>query len=215
MNEMALRIDFTQRDSAAGNMRYDEELLALHKEGSPVLRWYEWESPGITVSHRQSTAPSELGHLDISSRVTGGGILFHSPGDLVFSFVGSLTDFGNGLKPKLLAISAAATQALIEVGFPATRICQAQGQENREFCHTYFSPYEVVVEGEKIVAITLRRFRTQFIIQGIFHINSNIRYFSLPSDWNSFLSKGLPTGILAPELGVVFQKHLSQSLFQR
>ena len=202
-------------DTAAENMRYDEHLLSQAAD-TTVLRWYEWQKPGITISHRQTDIPAALDQFDASGRITGGGLLFHSPGDLVFGLVGSLTDlrWGTGLKAKLCLISKAAQQALTQAGFRPLPTTTDPAFQNRAFCHTYQSPYEIAVGSEKIVALTLRKMRHHFIVQGIFHLNDNHRDFKLDTEWHPYLSHGLITPPRAVEIGQQFEGVLTAALEQ-
>lgn len=201
-------VDRSTFSTAAENMAYDEQLLT--KPTGPILRWYEWTNPGITISYRQHEIPIELNGIDFSTRITGGGLLFHSPGDLVFTIIADLSDFRfeRGLKSKLNRISAAAQFALADFGYFAVRQNVDQPDQNRAFCHTYQSPFELWVDGDKIVAMTLRKLRARFIVQGIFHLNSNFKSFNLDAKWAAYLSKGLSQTPSITELGVRFQHHL-------
>ena len=74
-------------DSAEKNMAFDEYLLNNLLPNQRSERFYIWQHPGITYSYKQQ-CPQDMTQFDHSSRLTGGGIVFHSHEDIVFSFIG-------------------------------------------------------------------------------------------------------------------------------
>ena len=97
-----MKIDNAQFKTAQENMDYDETLLEL-KERRGICRLYQWQNqPSITLPYNR-TLPTELIDIDHAHRPTGGGIVFHSPGDLLFTIIASMKDpiFPTTFKEKL------------------------------------------------------------------------------------------------------------------
>ena len=156
-------------ETAHRNMHYDEELLNQLQPEERIERFYIWQQPGITYSYKQ-TCPENMQHFDHSSRLTGGGIVFHSPGDIVFSIAEWRHDpeFTGGLKQRLAVISDHIKQALTKQNIQLDAI-QATSEINHRYCHQYPTPFEITVNDQKIVGLTIRQFKTKRLIQGIIH----------------------------------------------
>lgn len=178
-------------------MDADSDLVATHKEGL-LLRHYRWTIPGITLPEKR-TIPKELQHCDVGIRPTGGGILFHAPGDFLFSLIAPNQDprFPKPLSQKMKWLSVAMTTALTHIGL-ATQPDKDTGVGiERQYCHTYPNPFEIRYAGDKICAFALRRFRGVFIIQGLLHLHPNSLAFpELGTNYHPYFSKGLQ---LSPE----------------
>jgi len=208
-------------ETAKDNMDFDRGLVDSARDPQTLdcvkLRIYSWVKPGVTLSYRQ-ILPKDLGHIDHATRPTGGGILFHSPHDLVFAFVGNLSDprFKGRLRDNMSFATVPIINALQANGITASQSISATPvKENRDFCQTYENPYEIHVNGEKIAGITIRRFRTHFLIQGLIHVMSNFPWF--PNLYRPYFSRGLPDGTpafsqaLAADLRGAFQSRLNES----
>lgn len=181
--------------TAAENMRFDEALMkqAAMAAGERFFRLYEWQKAGITYPEKRPFLPSGLQAYDRSSRVSGGGILFHSPGDLVFSFVARLDDpfYPKRLKEKMMFLCGLFKETLQSFGIEADR-GTSSGKADLMFCNTYENPYEVFVKGEKICAFAFKKERHLFIVQGIVHLHSNYEAFpALSPDYDAYFSAGL------------------------
>ena len=77
------------------NMERDRELFALYKQDktSPILRFYFWETPTLSIGRFQTTDTvllerAESLHIPLIKRPTGGQAVLHQ-GDLCFSVIGS------------------------------------------------------------------------------------------------------------------------------
>jgi len=126
--------------SAQANMSRDQDLLREHQAGDRVFRFYLWPRPGITLTEKKPL-PHKLEHLDCGYRLSGGGIVFHNPGDLVFSIICELDDpaFPGRLKEKMSMFS----QLFITALAPKISI-QTAGPESKSdlaFCMGYSNPH--------------------------------------------------------------------------
>ena len=102
--------------------------------------------------------------------MTGGGIVFHTPGDIVFSLVGwnNDPDYGQSMKEKLCVLSKRITSALKKSGITIDNQV-SEVAKDLNFCSTYPTPFEIAVNNQKIVGLTIRQFKLKWLIQGIIH----------------------------------------------
>jgi lipoate-protein ligase A len=188
-----MNLTTTGFESAADNMNFDRKLAAAPTV--PIVRIYKWITPGITFPERR---PGDSIHwnIDASDRPSGGGILFHSPGSIVFCIVAEMTDpaFPKPLKDKLKTVTHWLKSSLNKAGYSTQSYCTAPqpDDQNMGFCNTYHNPYELHFEGHKVAAIALRKWKNRMVAQGIIHTVSNVPYFSqLAPDIRPFLTEGL------------------------
>jgi len=163
----------TSLESPEKNMRYDDELLKLTLADQQIrLRVYLWQTKGITY-------PKSVGYmLDYASiaqaeRSTGGGIVFHSSGDVVWSLCILASDprLPFKTKEKLYWIS----QWLLKSISHYCPIVEVEGEALREvvdlkYCATYPNPYELIVADKKVAGIAVRRYREVIMAQGVIHM---------------------------------------------
>lgn len=156
-------------DSAKANMQFDEQLLLTLKENERVVRVYVWQSPGLTFSFKQ-TCPKEMAIIDHAIRITGGGIVCHSPGDVVFSIAGHANDAAVPKSPrkKLDMVSNQLKQSLMDANV-ALDDAPLPFEKDLAFCQSYPTPFELSINGKKICGLTIRQFKTNWLIQGILH----------------------------------------------
>ena len=201
-------IDQTSFSSAAKNMQYDVSLFQkLQQNGERFFRIYEWEGVGITQSEKRAI-PEDLLVFDHSYRLTGGGVVFHSPGDVVFSIGGALSDsfFPAKSKDLLSWCSDLFGQSLSKIGIAVTNKTDLDLVKNINFCASYFNPYELYVGNAKIFGFALKKTRTHFLIQGVIHVKSTfLSYESVQDQYNAFFSTGIP---------VVFDHDLFSKTFE-
>jgi lipoate-protein ligase A len=174
--------------TAHENMEFDRTLIT--SSNAPSIRLYEWQTAGITYPEGRP-GDSELWDIDRGARPTGGGILFHSPGAIVFSVIFRTNP--DGLKARLGQVSQWLQLSLNNAGYdvqPDTS--PIDPTQNRLFCKTYHNPYELCLNGEKVAAMALRRWKIGTLIQGIIHVTSNLPDFEqLGPEIRPFLSTGL------------------------
>jgi hypothetical protein len=204
--------------SAELNMNFDRDLLYSEQkkysensnELERILRCYVWPRPSVTYSYKQAL-PKDLLNIDSASRVTGGGIVFHSTGDLVFSCVASINDafFPKRLKNKMALIADILKQSFREVDINLEYFDRNDINQDIKFCNTYFSPFELYSGEEKVLAMTLRKLKTCFLIQGIVHLYSNHDYFSdVDPKYKKYFTKGLTQNVDIDNLVIKFKNNL-------
>lgn len=141
------------------------------------FRSYFWPNPGITFP-KGRTLPHEFKSFDIGCRLTGGGLVFHSPNDLVFSFIGALNhpELPIGFKEKVFWFSQLFQHTLSSLGI-VSEMGSASQEKNILYCLHYPNPYELLVNGHKVVAFAFRRYQRFFIMQGIIHVQNGFDFF--------------------------------------
>ena len=170
---------------AKDNMDYD---AALFKKQEPFVRLYTWQSPGLTYAYRQ-TLPHDLQTIDNSVRITGGGIVFHCPGDLVFSIALMLD---GSFKACLQRIQAAVLKPLLLCQPHIQDTHASSGDINRAYCAGYHSPYELSVDHHKVFGIAAKKNKRHICVQGILHVTPSNRYFgSLGDPYTSYFTQGM------------------------
>lgn len=164
-------------DTAKENMAFDESLLESLNPNQRIERFYIWKTPGITYSYKQQ-CPNNMIDFDYSSRLTGGGIVFHSPGDIVFSIIGWREDafFKGSLKTVLDKLSYRIKDALRIQKVPLDDILEPH-EVNLKYCHQYPTPFEITVNNQKVVGLTIRQFKSKRLIQGIIHTKPSAKCF--------------------------------------
>ncbi|NDC82604.1 lipoate--protein ligase family protein [bacterium] len=182
---MTFATDFSQFNSAQDNMDYDR-LLA--QRAQRIARLYEWPRAGITYPEKRP-GDSVGWDYDSADRPTGGGILFHSPGSIVFSIVTpSALSNGVTIKSYLNQISTWITTALSASGYPTHLDSHYPEVVDTSYCATYYNPFEIRFDGEKVAALALRKWKSCLLVQGIIHVVSNYPYFNINP---MYLSRGL------------------------
>jgi lipoyl(octanoyl) transferase len=167
---------------AAYNMALDEELLARAQAGeqTPVLRFYAWAPPAVSVGRFQvltsavdADACKRLG-FDIVRRVTGGRAVLHG-NELTYSIT-ARTDYGlfpQNVLGTYRVIAAGLVAGLRRLGIPAEMV--SRGSRHADLvrkkakdpaCFSSPSWYEIVVNNRKIIGSAQRRAGNAFLQHG-------------------------------------------------
>ncbi len=158
----------------AMNMALDEALLLqAATRGRPMLRFYAWDRPAVTIGYVQSfTAAPPEGYV-IIRRTTGGGVVFHDH-DLTHTVVipaghwltsvpplQSYAFVNEGLREGLTGCQVAAEMTHEEIPKTVDRL--------RMVCFTTPTRYDVMVGGRKVAGAAQRRTREGILHQGSIH----------------------------------------------
>jgi lipoate-protein ligase A len=167
---------------AAYNMAVDEELLARAQAGErmPVLRFYAWSPPAVSVGRFQdmSTAVDadacRRHGFDIVRRVTGGRAVLHR-NELTYSIV-ARTDhalFPSTVLGTYKVIAAGLVAGLRNLGLPAEMVSRGgrhaalvKTRSKDAACFSSPSWYEILVGSGKIVGSAQRRLSNAFLQHG-------------------------------------------------
>ncbi len=186
---MTIKIDYSQFNTASENMDYDTTLLQSQSD-TIRYRLYLWPNcPSITLPNNRQLLP-QLSAYEHAYRPTGGGIVFHNPHDLLFTLIAPLSHplFPQRFKEKLYWLSIKLKTILTLVA-PIQSNNPSSTPSDITFCNTYPNPYEIYSNNHKIVGLAQRRFKHQFMVQGIIHTQSNFNYFD--SSFKNQLTHGL------------------------
>lgn len=156
------------------NMALDIALLesVLKGESPPVLRFYAWSRPSVSLGYFQSLRELSLEtchvlDIPVVRRPTGGRALLHGK-ELTYSF-GSLYSgpFKASLYDTYRVISLCFVDALRRLGLPVKMEERKKVRYGHNpLCFLSTSYGEVMLEGQKIMGSAQRRFRKGFLQQG-------------------------------------------------
>ena len=158
----------------AMNMALDEALLLQAAARSrPLLRFYAWDRPAVTIGYVQAFAAAPREGFTIIRRTTGGGVVFHDH-DLTHTAVIPAGHWLTAVPP--LQSYAFINEALRE-GLAGCRVAAEMTHEEipknvdrlRMVCFTTPTRYDVMVGGRKVAGAAQRRTREGILHQGSIH----------------------------------------------
>lgn len=145
---------------AATNMAIDEALLDWHSEGKipPVVRFYGWENPSLTVGHFQNEAKTidfsgiKKHQCDFVRRLTGGSAVLHDD-ELTYSII--VSEAHEKIPHSINEAYYVLAQGLLEgyklLGIDVDFAKPAPKPGDRSaVCFETPAIYEMVVQGKKI-----------------------------------------------------------------
>ncbi len=174
---MSLKIEFLGAFAGAENMRRDsEKFLNSEKEAIEnffYLSFYTWQKKTISFGYSQKIAElvdvKKAAALDIElvSRPTGGGMVFHQPGELTYCLVADQKLFPGGIIPSCNRISEIIIAGLNKLGL-SVELARSRGADvlNEALCFARPAKYEVLSGGRKLLGSAQRRGKNVFLQQG-------------------------------------------------
>jgi len=135
------------------NMAIDEVLL---QSEVPVLRFYRWRPPAISVGYFQKLEKEinleecKRRGIDYVRRMTGGKAVLHDK-ELTYTFVISTELMPKGVIESYKVISQAILTALRDLGLKVEMKEKVSRTQKSPLCFNDPSYYEIVVNGKKIV----------------------------------------------------------------
>tara|TARA_A100001015_G_C14746398_1_gene615771 strand:+ start:102 stop:749 length:648 start_codon:yes stop_codon:yes gene_type:complete len=189
-------IDKKSFNSAKKNMAYDETLIKqLHsRKIKHFYRFYQWKNRGLTQA-KNKTIPPEFLTIDNAYRITGGGLVFHCPEDIVFSIGNAIhhTILPKSIKKRCEWISKFLCECLIQLNLPVKSIGNILfNNQDINFCSSYHNPYEITLETNKVIAISVKKTKDWIVFQGVIHMSSTHEYFN---DYSCTYKPYFTTGI--------------------
>jgi len=168
--------------SGADNMTLDEKLLAEAVKGSasPILRFYTWDPPAVSLGRFQEVASSvnqtacRKRGIDIVRRITGGRAVLHRH-ELTYSVISPIDNdlFPNNVLGTYKVLASGLLAGLVRLGVPAEivspsgdRAGMVQRDTKEPACFASPSWYEILVHGRKIVGSAQRRLAGAFLQHG-------------------------------------------------
>lgn len=162
--------------TAVENMAFDAQIAErCQQDQNRYFRLYLWQTPGITYA-AQHGLPSEAQHWDHAARLTGGGIVFHQPGDVLLTCVTNLDDplFAGKFKDKLFFFPQLIHAVFQDLGIMLDPVKQCKTTMHK-YCAQYDSPYELTYQGKKILGVSVRKWKTVWMVQVIITLSTTIR----------------------------------------
>ena len=160
--------------SALQNMRQDEaDFAAAEDYPQARLRFYSWSRPAITCGYAQrpdkliDTARATALGVELASRITGGGMVFHQPGELTYCLIAPLGALPEGILPSCNFISGILLRGLHKLGIPAALAARAGDTgRQRDICFLRPAKYELTVHGKKLIGSAQKRGRRALLQHG-------------------------------------------------
>lgn len=168
--------------SGVENMRIDEKLLrdAQQAEALPVLRFYTWDPPAVSLGRFQRTeqavheeACRRLG-FDIVRRVTGGRAVLHNH-ELTYAVISPERNplFPRDVIGTYKVIAAGLLAGFRNLGIPAEMVTRSgchstlvEKNSREAACFSSPSWYEIVAQGKKVAGSAQRRVAGAFLQHG-------------------------------------------------
>lgn len=181
-------------DTAQENMQWDAEQSLEFEAGyrQPVGRIYRWKNPGITIPQTKVGLWTPL-DCDWAPRITGGGVVFHCPGDIVFLIAvhESESDWPRSMKERLRRIQQWIVHHCEDEGFDVNCTNPSTGVVDHTYCQQYPNTFELDYQGSKCLGLAVRKFRTHWVVQGVLHTQDGSQAFAHLAEGHS-LSQGIP-----------------------
>lgn len=142
---------------ASINMALDEALLNWHSEGKipPVLRFYGWSSPSLSLGHFQKESEIDFSNLkkhqcQLVRRLTGGSAVLHDD-ELTYSIIISEKnrDIPSSIQEAYYVLSKGIVQGYKNLGINAN-YAEDLTKERSAICFERPAFYEMVADGKKL-----------------------------------------------------------------
>lgn len=146
------------------NMAFDEALLKAHAEGitGPVLRFYQWSPPAISLGYFQKTEGINQAALDkygisLVRRITGGRAVLHKD-DLTYSIVARAgIDTPLGVEESYHYLCQGILEGLAFLGVKASLGSEKAVAPFPIFCFAVSTRGDITWQGKKIVGSAQKR----------------------------------------------------------
>ncbi len=207
----------TGANFGAYNMAIDEELLACAQAGeqTPVLRFYRWNPPAVSLGHFQKTETAvnleacKKRGIDVIRRITGGRAVFHHR-ELTYSIVARTDNplFPPGVLGTYKIIASCLVAGLRNLGIPAEAVSRGsmlaglvKKRPKDPACFSSPSWYEIVAGNKKIIGSAQRRLSGAFLQHGSILIDFDPRL-------EAEIIPGANTGDLATSVNQVLSREV-------
>lgn len=193
------------RDQARGpalNMAFDEALLVTSAErGRPLLRFYGWDRPAVSIGYVQTVAAAPSGFA-VVRRPTGGGVVFHDH-DFTYTAVFPAGHWLTGLDRTRSyrwinrSVQDGLERCRLDASLADTEI-EAAVDRLTMVCFQNPTRYDILLNGRKVGGSAQRRTRDGILHQGSVHFGG-----PLPMDRDT-LARALEDGFRSV-MGVSFK----------
>ncbi len=203
---------------AAENMAIDQAILdSVTRTGVPVLRFYQWAEPTLSLGYFQGLA-TRAAHVQSDSiccvrRTTGGGAIVHDR-ELTYSVTIPVPAGSAGPRSVLYEQThASIAEALADFGvqavpFRCTGVEPRSESRNSQFlCFQRRTAEDLIVSGYKVLGSAQRKSRTAVLQHGSLLLCTSLYAPQLPGV-NDVLSKPLSAEQLVPKIVANLSKNL-------
>lgn len=199
----------TSLNTANENMAFDERLFNTFKtKQKSFFRCYTWKERGLTQSEKRNI-PENLSHIDHGFRCTGGGIVFHCPNDIVWSY--GVPIINKNPSPKdVMATLKNHFQSTFEHFDIHTTAKTTKSTPDISFCASYDNPYELAINDTKIFGLALKKTATYILVQGVLHVAETAIHFNdIHTMYKQYFTKGIPQ-LNEPTIYDAFKRKLTE-----
>lgn len=199
----------------AMNMAIDEELLLfVHTAKTPVLRFYSWDRPSMSIGYIQNYAGVEKDGYCLVRRPTGGGVVFHDV-DLTYTIVIPSSHKIEKLSREetYYLFHAIIIKALNNIGLETELVRFAETSKNRSTMQCFTAPvkFDITLKNakknapSKIAGAAQRRTKIGILHQGSIVIPDT-------NGQKEFLINSI-VSVFSNELGVEFTEFIAEKSF--
>ncbi len=164
------------------NMAHDLAILDQHLN-IPVLRFYEWSPPALSLGRFQSLTDIDLPYLekmkfDLVRRPSGGRAVLHYD-ELTYSIVMPLSLAGESVIRTYLDISNVLVDGLRDLGMDC-KISEVKKANYQRFaaCFAVTSIYEITVDNKKLIGSAQLRRNGMVLQHGSIPMRSHLEEYS-------------------------------------
>ena len=196
------------------NMAIDEALLlSMQPDSQPVLRFYDWDRPAISIGYSQkvrhvlNTELCERDGIAVVRRATGGGVVFHGV-DITYSVI----------YPKKLVKDVHSTYMTLQgnlISALATLGLEATQHPNKESLagHCFVAPNigDVMIEGKKLSGMAAKRIKHKILFQSYIYYENADKYTKYVKDKaviKDLNKKAVYAKLLYPKEKSIFKKEI-------
>ena len=151
-----------------------DRLLPARWDGPPMLRFFEWDRPTVSLGVHQdprnilrAESCRRLG-VRVVRRPTGGAAVLHHL-EITYSLVGRPQDFGASSLPEVYhTVARCLLEGLSRLGLPHAALALPRERAARidGFCFQHTSHYEIAVNGKKLIGSAQRWENRRFLQHG-------------------------------------------------
>ena len=184
---MDTRLIIDEPARGSWNMAIDEALLeSAGQGGGPVLRFYRWSEPTLSLGYFQQIA-NRVQHptsslLPVVRRATGGGAIIHDC-ELTYSFVTAIRDrFSSEIQAFVIQFHESLIETLKHCGVRAGLCGDAMGETKAEpfLCFQRRSSLDILIDGSKVVGSAQRSYHGALLQHGSILLSRSSQAVELP-----------------------------------
>lgn len=164
------------------NMAYDLAILD-QRLNVPILRFYEWSPPALSLGRFQSLTDIDLSYLekmkfDLVRRPSGGRAVLHYD-ELTYSIVMPLSFASENVIQTYLGISKVLVDGLRDLGIDC-KISEVKKANYQRFaaCFAVTSVYEITVDNKKLIGSAQLRRNGMVLQHGSIPMKSHLEEYS-------------------------------------